>query len=169
MWPTMRLLRLLALAVVTCAVFSTSASATDAKIMVGTACQPRTPLDREDIVVFFDGATNTNQTESAFVLCPIVRDNTLGTTPDGVLRVNLHEGGSTGALVSCILESREVDGTRIDRDEAATNGSNLGPVMQQHPTIDGYYVLQCELPPGLPRGTIASYRYFEPSPTDRNN
>jgi hypothetical protein len=74
-----------------------------------------------------------------------------------------------GALAVCTLDSREPDGTLIDEDEAATNSGNLGLVMQQNPTIDGYYVLQCQLPPGSPGGTIARYRYVEPLPTDRNN
>ena len=80
--------------------------------------------------------------------------------------MNLQVKSATGALVSCVLESREANGAEIDRDEAATTGGNLGLVIQQNPRIDGYYVLQCALPRG---GTLVSYRYVEPSPTDRNN
>lgn len=46
MRPTMRVM---ALAVVTCAVFGSSASASDAKVLAGAACQPRLPGDRDAV------------------------------------------------------------------------------------------------------------------------
>ena len=72
-------MRVMALALLTCAVFGSSAYASDAQVMAGAACQPRLPDDRDDIAVLFDGATNIEDDvtdPTAFVLCPIVRDNT---------------------------------------------------------------------------------------------
>jgi hypothetical protein len=42
-------MRVMALALVTCAVFGSSAYASDAKVMAGAACQPRLPGDRDDV------------------------------------------------------------------------------------------------------------------------
>jgi hypothetical protein len=93
MRPTMRVM---ALALVTCAVFGSSAYASDAKVMAGAACQPRLPGDRDDIAVLFDGATNIDDDvtdPTAFVLCPIVRDNTPSPTRAGYCNMRTLEGG----------------------------------------------------------------------------
>jgi hypothetical protein len=158
--------RLLTLALAACTVFGSSAYASDVKIMAGAACQPRSPQDRQDIFVLLDGVTNTNPTDPAFVLCPIVRDNT-SPSPNGVLQVNLQvRESSNGELVSCILETRRTNGTELEKDEAATDSGNLSLAVLQTNTLNSYHVLQCNLPPG---SGIITYRYVEPSPTDRNN
>jgi len=41
--------------------------------------------------------------------------------------------------------------------------------VQQNPGSQGYYVLQCKLPPGNTGGTVIAYGYEEESPTDDNN
>ena len=61
---------LMAFALVALAAFGSSADASDAKVMSGAACQPRSVNDREDIVVLVDGVTNVNPTDPAFVVCP---------------------------------------------------------------------------------------------------
>lgn len=158
--------RLMTLALAACTVLGSSAYASDVKIMAGAACQPRSPQDRQDILVLSIGAINTNPADPAFVLCPIVRDNT-SPSPNGLLQVNLQvRGSSNGELVSCLLETRSTNGTELAQDEAATDSGNLGLTVHQTNTIESYHVLQCKLPPG---SGIITYRYAEPSPTDRNN
>ena len=133
----------------------------------------------------FGGVTNINATDQAFVVCPIVRDNA-SINPNGTLLVNLVVQGSTNNdPVKCRLDSRKAQGTvspvtnlPLDRDEDSAGGAEQGTStgfahlildVKQNPKRDGYYVVQCELPAGNPGGTVASYRYFEASPTDENN
>jgi hypothetical protein len=177
--------RLLALAVVALAAVESPAYASDFKVMPGSACQPRLMDDRQDVVVLLDGVTNIHPTDPAFVICPIVRDNT-STNPNGVMLVNLVvHGSSVGDKVECLLDSRNAQGTvnpitnlPVARDEGsaggATTASSTGFAhlildVPQNPRRDGYYVVQCKLPAGQPGGTVASYQYFELSPTDDNN
>jgi len=166
--------RLMAIAVVSCAAFGSSAyAANDFKVMPGSACQPRSPDDRQDILALLDGVINVDQTDPAFVICPIVRDNT-GIIPNTPLQVRLQvKGSSNGEPVSCVLDSRQGNGTRIQRDEGsagdATGSSVLFLDVKQVTNQNVYYVVQCKLPPGLPGGTVASYRYFEASPTDEDS
>ncbi|MGH8491136.1 MAG: hypothetical protein ACREXS_20305 [Gammaproteobacteria bacterium] len=158
--------RLMAVAAVSLVTLGSNAYAVDRKVMPGSACQPRSPDNGQDIFALLDGVTNSNPTDLAFVLCPIVRDNT-STNPNGLLQVQLLvKGSSNDELVSCVLDSRQANGTRIQRDEAATDGGLLGLIVKQNARIDGYYVVQCALPPG---GTVVSYSYVESSPTDENN
>lgn len=164
--------RLMAIAVVSCAAFGSSAYASDFKTMPGSACQPRSPNDRQDVFALLDGVINVNPTDPAFVICPIVRDN-VSTNPNGVLQVRLTvKGSSNDEKVSCVLDNREADGTRNQRDEDsagnATGSSALVLEVKQGQRNE-YYVVQCRLPPGSPGGTVVSYRYNEESPTDENN
>lgn len=157
---------LMAIAVVSCAAFGSSAYATDVKLMAGSTCQPRSPDDRQDVFALLDGVTNVNPTDPAFVLCPIVRDNT-STIPNGTLLVRLTvKRSSNGEAVSCVLDSRDRNGNQLERDEG-TAGARFTLEVKQNPSIDGYYALQCRLPPA--GGTVVSYRYTETSPTDENN
>jgi hypothetical protein len=79
---------LIAFAVVAVAALGYSADASDLKVLPGSACQPRSVPDRQDIVVLVDGVTNINPTDPAFVVCPLVRDNA-STNPNGELRVTV--------------------------------------------------------------------------------
>jgi hypothetical protein len=161
--------RLMAFAVVALAAFSSGADARDFKVMSGAACQPRSVDDRQDILVLVDGVTNINPTDPAFVVCPILRDNT-SANPDGRLEVSLRLlRSSNDEAVSCLLDSRDRFGERLDHAEgSAGNGLTL-TVAQNPDSRGGYYVVQCKLPPGNPGGTVIAYRYVEASPTDNSN
>src|SRR5438094_8507054 len=112
-------MRLMALALVTCATFGSSTYASDAKVMAGAACQPRSANDRQDILVLVDGVTNANPSDPAFVVCPILRDNT-SANPNGTLQVSLRVArSSNGEAVSCLLDSRDRSGNLLDRDESS--------------------------------------------------
>ena len=168
--------RLMAIAVVSCAAFGSGAyAASDFKVMPGSACQPRSPNDRQDILALLDRVINANPTDPAFVICPIVRDNT-SPIPSAFMQVRLVvKRSSNGEPVSCVLDSRDDDGTQIERSEGSdgtgtgTDGRNLFLVVKENPERNGYYVVQCRLPPGNPGGTVVSYRFSERSPTDQNN
>ena len=159
---------LMAFAVVALAAFSSGADARDVKVMSGAACQPRSADDRQDILVLVDGVTNINATDPAFVVCPILRDNT-SANPNGQLEVSLRLlRSSNGEAVSCLLDSRDRLGERLARSEGSA-GNGLTLTVPQNPSSQGYYVVQCELPQGNPGGTVIAYRYVEESPTDTDN
>jgi hypothetical protein len=160
--------RLMAFALVALAAFGSSADASDAKVMSGAACQPRSVNDRDDIVVLVDGVTNVNPTDPAFVVCPILRDNT-SANPNGRLEVSFRlVRSSTDEAVSCVLDSRDRFGELLERAEGSA-GAGLTLTVAQNPNSQGYYVVQCRLPQGNPGGTVIAYRYVEESPTDTNN
>jgi hypothetical protein len=158
----------MAAAVVALAAFCSSADASDVKVMSGAACQPRSANDRQDLLVLVDGVTNINPTDPAFVVCPILRDNT-SAIPNGRLEVSFRlVRSSNDDAVSCLLDSRDRFGELLERAEGSA-GAGLTLTVAQNPNSQGYYVVQCQLPHGNPGGTVIAYRYVEESPTDNNN
>ena len=155
-------------AVVALAACSPWVEAKDGKIMSGAACQGRNVTDRDEILVLVNGVLNVHPTDPAFVVCPIVRDNT-SLNPNGRLEVSFRlVRSSTDEAVSCLVESRGRFGVKLDGAEGSA-GAGLTLTVKQNPDSQGYYVAQCRLPPGAPGGSIIAYRTVEESPTDDNN
>jgi hypothetical protein len=162
---------LMVIALVSCAAFGSSAYADDFKVMPGSACQPRSPDDRQNVFALLDGVTNANPTDPAVVQCPIVRDNTTP-IPSAFMQVRLSvKGNANDEPVSCVLNSRDDNGRLIEDSEGSGGNAtaiavHLFLTVNGNPDRDGSYVVQCRLPPG---GDVVSYRYIERSPTDENN
>jgi hypothetical protein len=164
--------------------------ASDSKVMSGAECQPRSTGDLEDIFTLETGVLNIDPADKAFVICPIVRDNT-STNLASRFVVDMRVKGSTNDKpVTCRLSSRKSTGAfptddidpvtneSIHQDVGSGGGAPIGTStgfahivldVPANPTRDGYYVVQCELPEGKPGGSVISYTYTESTPTDQNN
>jgi hypothetical protein len=147
-----------------CGVMALSAVAAHAGeeiVAPGAACQPRSSDDREDLLILVDGAFNINNTDPAFVMCPVSRTNS-NTQPNPAsrliasLRVSKAQQGA--AEVSCLLDRRAARGELLERQEKG--GGFFGRInldVKIDATKQGdYFILQCKLPPDT---GVISYSY----------
>ena len=155
--------RVLALAVVACAVFGSSAYATDSKVMPGSACQPIQSALVTDITR--RGRLLNSQGEEIGIDCPVVRDNNAirSGTVLAQVRVNGH-----GKRVSCDLSSYDRTGAVLDFDRAETTATfpvNLTLTISTSLSRAAYSI-SCALPH---LGELINYTVTELTPTDVNN
>lgn len=158
---------LMAIAVVSCAAFGSSAYAgQDSKVMAGSACQFTDPAEiifEPDIsFAFSDGRIRNIADVGVTVVCPVVRDNIKNTNGTLVLTARVVSVNNQNVL--CTLTSRDRFAKFI-RDDFAVGGTN-GP---QSVTLDvntsvasGSYELTCLLPPGA---SVLTYQLTEFTPT----
>ncbi len=110
---------------------------------------------------------NTSMTNSLFMTCPIIRDNT--TADAGLSNVQVRFFNNNDAkIVSCNVDIRHRDGTYVDRASARSNyGARSGLLTLQvgeEAGVNRSYVLTCWLPPSASATTfprIETYRVVE--------
>jgi hypothetical protein len=155
----------------------------DRKVYPGTFCQPGLGLSgaQPSFVQYDDrGAIrNLSTTERLQVLCPVVRDETMGTA--GLLRatVRIFAGRSPGTseiddnTFVCHLTGRTPFGAIVDSSFQNNIGMPTGnrtlffenPTTSSDTNAPGAYLFECLLPPRLetggPASGIISYRVEE--------
>jgi hypothetical protein len=130
----------------------------DYKTQPGAACQPHIGAQAGDFERYTNSIRNASDTDHR-VICPIVRDTVTSTDLDIGVTV------TTG--VSCTFNTTNYKGDDVGQfDPSSTQGFDNGTEIQYfsvipaNPAIDspgvaqGYYALQCMLPPS---GRVFSY------------
>lgn len=143
---------------------NTPTFAEDGKIYPATMCQgslvgnpPITSYDGKQLV-------NTSTTNSAVVVCPVIKDNTSSLTGANEAYVRYRKGTNTGFL--CDLWSYSAHGTSNHVQFKSDFGAPGNKTFSYNPILSfsqGYYSFVCVIPPG-PAGqksSVISYRLDE--------
>lgn len=140
------------------ALVSTTALADDGKVYTGSSCQGLNTASENLIYRFANYAENTSTTNSALVMCPIVKDVVAGTRLN-YIRVSFTKNSSSGFY--CAIYGRTATGggsyssSLWDFNGAGTRSFVLSDI---NGYSSGTYSLYCIIPP---RGRIQSYRIDE--------
>ena len=115
-----------------------SAQADDAKILHGTACTASSP----SAAVYFTTDSAYTTTSSAFVFCPVIKDNT--TTTAGLADLEVSVSNASGSMY-CTAFSLDRYGNTLDSSTVyAANGSdkviNFGSAINVSDSRGGYSV-----------------------------
>lgn len=138
--------------------------AEDGKVYPASMCEGA--LVGSPPIISYDGRAlvNTSTTNSAVVICPVVKDNVFGTTGANEAYVRYRKGTATGVLIS--LYSYSAFGTANyvqTRNDFGATGYKTATFTPIGSYSQGYYHFIVVLPPG-PAGaksSLISYRLDE--------
>jgi hypothetical protein len=143
---------------------SASSFADDGKMYPGTLCQGS--LVGNPPITSYEASklTNTSATNSAVVVCPVVRDSVFSTTGANEAYLRYYKGTSTGMLAT--LYSYSAYGTSVYSQFKSDFGApgyrsfNFSPIASYS---QGYYSFVVVIPPGEAgaKSSVISYRLDE--------
>jgi hypothetical protein len=152
-----RLLTGIALGVLTAA---SPAQASDAKTISGSACFPFAEGTSGLWIRIGPGAYNAGS-ESVFVVCPVVRDNTGNT--NGIRDIELQVSLPSSSSMECTAGSYDASGfgtiKAVGKKTSVAGNSKMdwGSSVNAS-SVNGTYAIYCSVPP---LGTIYSIRHDE--------
>ena len=139
------------LALVIATLATGNAHAGDRKTFHGSECKPIRPNSNQAVSYSTMGIYN-GSTTNAYVICPIVRDNTLNTSGINYATLDVYQSPSTSSKLSCTLYSKKTWGaTTVDsyyrRVSNSVNYRTLLTFYLDDSSKFGSYVFYCKIPP----------------------